>query len=60
MTADGQEQDKLADKLVEVAGSAEDPIRTMAEVSAKIGAEPRQTQRGTQGVPASGWRRIAR
>jgi transposase-like protein len=44
------ERDALADKLVEMAGAAEDPLRTMAEmitefvmeaeVSAKAGAEP--------------------
>lgn len=52
MAKDRIERDELADKLVEAASSAEDPIRPMAEmitgfvmeaeVSAKIGAEPHQ------------------
>ncbi len=52
MAKDRIERDELADKLVEAASSAEDPIRAMAEmitdfvmeaeVSAKIGAEPHQ------------------
>ena len=52
MAKDRIDRDELANKLVEAAGSAEDPIRAMAEmitdfvmeaeVSAKIGAEPHQ------------------
>lgn len=54
------DRDELADKLVEMAGSAEDPLRTMAEmisdfvmeaeVTAKVGAEPheRSLERITQ------------
>ncbi len=52
MAKDRIDRDELADKLVEAAGNAEDPIRAMAEmitdfvmeaeVSAKIGAEPHQ------------------
>lgn len=50
MAKDRIERDELANKLIEMAGSAEDPIRAMAEmitdfvmeaeVSAKVGAEP--------------------
>jgi putative transposase len=59
MTKDRIDRDELANKLVEAAGSAKDPIRAMAEmitdfvmeaeVSAKIGAEPyeRATERNT-------------
>lgn len=52
MAKDRIDRDELADKLVEAAGKAEDPIRAMAEmitdfvmeaeVSAKIGAAPHQ------------------
>ena len=50
MAKDRIERDELANKLVELAGGAEDPIRAMAEmitdfvmeaeVSARVGAEP--------------------
>jgi putative transposase len=60
MAKDRIERDEFADKLVEVASGAEDPIRAMAqmvtdflmeaEVSAKVGAEPyeRTSERVTQ------------
>lgn len=59
MAKDRIDRDELADKLVEAAAKAEDPIRAMAEmitdfvmeaeVTAKIGAEPHQRSEGRTG-----------
>jgi hypothetical protein len=61
MAKDRIDRNELADKLVEAANAAEDPLRAMAEmitdfvmeaeVSAKIGAEPHERSIGGSGEP---------